>query len=436
MASGLKPEEANKFLEQFEGSIPAGRQKGNVLGVVGKDGLTREKQEAFEKEMAKEGAAFGARIGLAPDTAGDLAGVVSQYTKLNKVEDFAGQLGSMAYGLNEGRGKISPLARSELGAAGNLVGSEHMKDLAELGAWVGVASTVAKGAGSSGTKVNQADALLNTAEGKGGYKYLEKIGVTKQSGDLEKLRVLRDDLVRNGGADWNSYLKSPDRGFGNKTEVAAAVAMAKNFDVLEQRTAEARRRHNNGAETIALDRDFLGKTITGANRQAEASAAAADFVKGKPGESVAVARKFAEARLKARGEIDTRDTNRDDGAWDATLGGIATKIGGGVDARRQRINREMLTRADQEAGRVGVKGVDSRVYRRLNRQEEVDREYRDVSARIAAKGGDATGGNGEVVAELKKLVAIEEEKRRAAQMPRAAAPAPPGRKGAAAPGRP
>lgn len=428
MASGLKPDEAVKFLEQFEGSIPAGRQKGNIApGKAAKD------REALEREMAQEGAAFGGRTGLAPQTAGDLAGVVSQYTPIRKLDDFAGQLGAISYGLNEGRGKLDPLARSMLGAAGNAVGSGHVKDLAELSSWVGVASTVAKSAGSSGTQYKQVSNLLNTVGGRTG-QYLERVGVAGKGTDLEKLRALRADLDRNGGKDWNTYLN--EQGFNNRTDRAATVAMAKNLEVLEQRIARARQMTGNGGETIALDKAFLGRTITGAKRQAEAAQAAAEFVRGKPGESVNVARQMAEGRLKARGEIDTRLTNLGDAAWDSTFGGVGQKVGGHVDSRRMRINKEMLAAADREAERVGVKGVDPRVYKRLNRQEDVDAAYRDVSGRITAKGGDPTGGSKEVVAELRKLVQIAEDERRQAQAPVPAAPAPPRGKPAPAPGRP
>jgi hypothetical protein len=326
MASGLKGDEAEKFLSQFEGSIPAGRQAGNVMGTVGENGLTEEAQKKFEKELAMTGAAFGARIGLDPATAGDLTGVVAQYTKLNSAEDLAGQLGAMSYGLNEGRGRISPLANSELGAAGNLVGSKHMADLAELSAFVGVASTVARSAGSSGTKVNQMDALLNTGANKKDYDYLKNIGVVDQKTDLEKLRVLRADLLKNGGDDWNGYLLS--KGFNEKTERAATVAMASNFEVLDQRVTRARQETKNGGAVIKANKTFLETEITGANRQGEAALAASAFVQGTQAEHATVARKFALARLQARGigdnadrvafgeAIDTPLTNATDNALD------------------------------------------------------------------------------------------------------------------------
>ncbi len=430
MASGLKPDEAVKFLEQFEGSIPAGREKGNIA--PGKKDADRQ---AMEREMAREGAAFGARTGLSPETAGDLAGVVSQYTKINKIEDFAGQLGAMEYGLNAGRGKINPLAKSELGAAGNAIGAGRVKDLAELGAWVGVASTVSKSAGSSGTQFKQVDNLLNSIGGTTG-DYLDRIGVSGAKGDLNKLRALRADMQAHGGEDWNKYLS--EQGFHNRTDRAATVAMAKNLDVLEQRIAKAREQAATGAVTIALDRDFLGRTGVGAKRQSQAALAASEFVKGQPGESVSIAREFAEARLKAGGFIDTRATNATDALWDATLGGISTKVGGGVDSRRQRINKEMLEAANREAERVGVQGVNPQTFKRLNRQEDVDAAYRDVAGRIKAKdkNADPTGGMKGVEAAVKELVQIEKQKLAQRAAPPVAAPPAPRGKGAAVPGRP
>lgn len=108
MEGGMTPEDATRYLEQFEGSSPAGRQKGNITPEV-------------EKELALEGMKFGTRVALQPKTAGDLAGVLSQYGKIGSVEEGAGKLGAIAHGLNEGRGNLEPLTRSLLKTAGAVV---------------------------------------------------------------------------------------------------------------------------------------------------------------------------------------------------------------------------------------------------------------------------------------------------------------------------
>jgi hypothetical protein len=428
MASGMKPDEAVKFLEQFEGSIPAGRQLGNIG--AGKNAV--EKKE-LERAMALEGAAFSARLGINPETGGDLSGVISQYTKIGKIEDFAGQLGAMAYGLNEGRGKLTPLIRGELGQAGAAVTDGRVKDLAELGSFIGVASTVAKSAGSSGTKFSQMDALLNTVGGEQG-DYLQSIGVSDKKGDLAKLKELRKDLDKNGGGDWSTYLYS--KGFHNKTDRQSTVAMARNIDVLEQRIATARGMVGRGGETIAADAAFLGRTITGQNRKSLAAEAASDFIKGSANESIVVAQRNATSRLKLPGvdAIDTPLTKATDAIFDHTIGALASPFG--ITGNRQsRINKEMLRSLEEKGKSVGVNfgyyhggtldqgNVNAEVRRR---QDEIRKK--DPNANVM-------GDSKEVAQKLDKLIAIGQQQL-AGQKQNAAPPPPPRGKGGAVPGRP
>lgn len=426
MASGMDPKESEKFLSQFEGSIPAGRQKGNL----GAAGAGRDK---LEKAMAREGAAFSARIGLDAATGGDVAGSISMYSKIDKVEDMAGQLGAMAYGLNEGRGRITTLMRSELGAAAQAVGTGRVKDLAELGAFVGVGSTVSKTASAAGTKYSQLDSFLNRQGGPSG-DYLDSIGASRAGTDYEKLDIVRKDLQKNAGTDWDRYLAQ--KGFGSKQERAAAVGFASNFDVLTQRIANSRKIADTGGATVmAENRAFLGRTITGQARQADAAKAAAEFLQGKGGESVMVAQISAEARLRARGEIDTRETERQDAIIDQTTNKIPRNLGG-VDSRRMRINKEMLAALNTEAARVGVSPISDRVGLRLNRQNEVEAAFRSKSAEILAKDPNAnvTGGSGEIVAKLQALIDIENAKQAQRNGPQP--PPPPAGKGGVVPRRP
>jgi hypothetical protein len=416
MASGMSPSDSVKFLEQFEGSIPAGRQKGNI----GAAGMNDEQKKQLEHEMAKEGAAFGSRIGLEAATAGDLAGVIPMYRKISSVNDLAGEQGALAYGLNEGRGKVTTLMRSELGASGNLVGSGHAPDLAELGALVGVASTTAKTASSAGTGVKQLDQLLYTGKDQNGGDYLESIGVNKQKGIVNRLRVVRDDMKKNGGDDWNSYLLS--KGFESREQRASTVAMATNFDVLEQRTVKARAMAKDGGATIAANQEFLNSTVTGQNRKGQASEAASEFIQGKSKESLIVGRKFAESRLRARGEIDTRETNATDAIYDNTIGLPSQKIGGHLGSREMRVNRELLEGLDKEAARVGVKGVDPSAYRRTDRDEDMKKAYNEAAARVQAAGGNPNGGNKDVVDKLTELVDLQKEAARNAQAGRGPIP--------------
>jgi hypothetical protein len=427
LATGMTPGESVKFLEQFEGSIPAGRQKGNI----GTDKMTPEQKKTLEQQMALEGARFGNRIGLDASTSGDLAGVAAQHGKIEKVEDLAGVLGGMAYGLNEGRGKVSTLAKSELGAAANAIGSGRIKDLVEMGAFSGVASTISKGAAGSGTKFDQMDALLNTADGKGG-QFLQSIGVDKADGDLEKLRVLKDHLMQSGGKDWNAYLAK--QGFGSQWQRAATVGMigtgGSNFNVLEERIKKGRAMAGNGAQVMKDNAQFVDNSLVGDHRKGQAAQAAADFMKGREGEEFANARKMALARLTARGEIDTAATNATDRLFDNTVGAPSRMLGG-AGSRDERIEAEAINHFQAEAKRVGV-DIPRDKYN-LSGEEGAKKAFRELGPEIQAKGGMPYGDPKEVAEKLQTLIDLEKAKQAKQQLP---PPIPPGGGGHAFPGRP
>ena len=352
-AGGMDFDEALKFGEQFEGSLPAGKQKGHIA-----DG---QKQSLME-----EAAAFGSRIGLDAATAGDLAGVIPQYVDLTKddkgkpltdqqgVDKGLGQLGALAYGLNEGRGKISTLARSEIGAAASALASGHVSDHAEMGAFAGVASTFTKSASGSGTGFKQMDRLVNEGLGDEG-EWLKSIGVADQKGDLAKLKVLKAhiDAQRAAAADPSKfdakgYLQS--KGFRENGELDSTLAFLENVDVLEKRTVEARKRAGDGQSVRASNREFLASQ-TGQDRQGRAMQEAGNYEQTRRRQRLAAARKAAYGQLQAEGKIDTFGTNLTDGFMDGTINKLKPNT-----EHEARIDQRVWENARDAAHRAGIEG--------------------------------------------------------------------------------
>jgi hypothetical protein len=376
-AGGYKFDDAIRFGEQFLGSLPAGEQKGNI---------TPEQAAALETE----GARFANRIGLDPATGGDIAGVIPQYVDMTKdangrklttdqgVEKAMGQLYALQYGLNEGRGKITSLMRSEIGAAAPALAAGRIADHAEMGAFVGVASTFAKTGASAGTAFKQMDALINVApdaplapnptrdlrrliagkapladEPPEGGAFLKSIGVTDAKGDLEKLRALKrhmDEMkAKDPNFDPNAYLVG--KGFGNKTEVGSTLGFLANFDVLEKRTIEARRKAGLGREAIDANRRYAS-SLEGQNQQATALVEAATYEQTQRHQRTSIARKFALGQLRKENKIDTSASNFEDWANDF-VSGPTRKWSGELESRATGVDarvRENLVKAARQVG--------------------------------------------------------------------------------------
>jgi hypothetical protein len=292
------PEEIAPFLTAYEGSSATGRLAGNIGGEVGKDGYTKQQQEALEAKVKVTGAQFGTRTGMDARTAGDLTGVITTYKKINSEVDVAGQLGGMHYGLDQGRGEISPLARSELAQAGSAIKSGRASGLPEVGAFIGVASVIAKGAGSSGTTYSHISRLLNEVDDGGDSKkaqFVRDSGMGAVKGDFAKLKALRDYIAKVKPDDVNAFLKT-EGGFGNDTDRRDIAGTLDNVDVLEKRIAEAKRVAANGQEVI--DKNHRNQTqMASVNRSTEVGQFANQVETGLMAEKLAQGMGKARERL-------------------------------------------------------------------------------------------------------------------------------------------
>jgi hypothetical protein len=358
-AGGYKFDDALKYGEQFLGSSPAGVQAGHVTP----DQLTK---------LESEGAKFANRIGLDPATGGDLAGVIPQYIDLTKdkngnplttdqgVQKAMGQLGALHYGLNEGRGKITTLARSEIGVASAAMAQGRISDHAEMGAFVGIASTFTKTASGSGNGFKQMDALINRSEGDEG-EFLDSIGVSAARGDRAKLQKLKEhiDATRAGSADPSSfdtgkYLAS--KGFGSREEKSSTIGYLANLDVLDKRIARARALSESGQGVIDANRQY-GFSLEGQNQLGDAAKEKAEYDQTRAHQRTVVTRKFALAQLRDEGKIDTTASNFKDWADDFVANGYnSIKVkdwSGDQNSMATRIDeraRENLVKSGHAAG--------------------------------------------------------------------------------------
>jgi hypothetical protein len=390
------PEEASPFLTNYEGSAATGRMAGNIGGEVGKNGYTKQQQDALEAKLKIRGAKFATRTGLDARTAGDLTGVVSTYKKLASENDLAGQLGGMHYGLDQGRGEISPLARGELGQAGSSIQSGRVSGLPELGAFIGVASVASKSASSSGTTYGQVSRFLNeSGEGNENQaQFIKESGMGAAKGDFAKLKALRDHLVQVKPEDSNTYLES--KGYGNSTDRRSVLGMVGNVDVLEKRIAEAKRIADNGQEVIARD-EANQRQSSSVNRGAEAAKFESEIEVGLGAQTLAQGKAFATARmmnpnqpggqkLKAKGFQVAEDS-----LYEAYKFGAET-------GEESRINAETVEGLVRGGRQVGVDvpkrfpGLMKNLKRDGQGPEKFAYDFEHAAYAVSKAGGDPFGG--------------------------------------------
>ncbi|HWE38553.1 MAG TPA: hypothetical protein VG406_18425 [Isosphaeraceae bacterium] len=426
VATGLKEAEARKFQEQFEGTLPAGLGRGNI---------TRDVAE----KLAEEGGRWATRTGLDGATAGDLTAMLPQYSKVPSVEVGASQLGQIGFALNEGRGNLSPLAKSLANTAGSLVDEEGgpVKSLPELAAILGVASQNANPA-AAGTRVQQAFRALNRFDGDRGQT-LQGLGI---GGDddllarLQKVAPMVRDANRPGRGGAAKALW--EAGFHNQAENRSLIQLVNNLDAIERRVARVRALDSpqkvaaDGQRVMALDADFLRREKAGQRRVGEAVQDAGQLVRGRGGEVLQALRQAAEGRLKARGAIDTTATNLTD-SINAGFG-VGTLLGGRPQ-REERIDREVRRMLEEQGRSVGVdagKVLDRHrafavPFPQLSTPEDTRRRGVEAAAEaIRAKGGDPIG-SAEVLKELRAIRdAVADGNRARGEPPRHFLPPAPG----------
>jgi hypothetical protein len=349
MDAVMMPEEMVKYLEQFEGSIPAGEQKKHI------DRKTKD-------ELALEGAKFGARVKLAPHTAGDLAGIIPQYTDLThdkngkeipqdqRTARAMTQMGRVEYGLNMGRGKLEDLTRSMINTAGAVVGQGGIEDLGELAAIQGVASTHANPK-ESGTRVRQAVRALRDTQGDAKLFLTKTAGIEDGDSHIERLEKVKVqiDKAKANGKQGDDYLRSV--GFKNEDELRAVQEQVEDLDIIKKRIAEGRR-FVTGKAVMRKDDKFQTNERVGVRRKQMATKAGQEILMGEESERYVMAKENAEQRQRQAQAIG--------GPWHGAremIGdffGIRTKLLGGESMREKGKGQWAEQALIREAERLGI----------------------------------------------------------------------------------
>jgi hypothetical protein len=336
--AGMLPDDARQFMEQYEGSAPAGRTKGNIA-------------PELESAVAVEGMKFGTRVNLQAKTAGDLTGVLSQYGKINSVEQAAGQLGSIAHGLNEGRGNLEPLTRSLIKTAGTIVEENGgpVGSLPELAAMLGVASTNAT-PDRAGTMLTNAVLGMRHFKDDAQGQTLKDLGVTpkmkfRDSLNLIAPKILAADKSGEGGDTWLR-----NHGWDNKQEITGILQLSRNLDVVDKRVKKAMGK-GDGKTVMDDNEKFFSRERAGITRKIAARKAAQNFLLGQSREYSKMALDAgAQKMVEEHNKGGVRNSAREF-AFD--LGGILPAVGLEKTADYESKLR-FMTMLEQEGKRVGV----------------------------------------------------------------------------------
>ena len=454
--SGLQPQEAKAFMEQFLGSVPAGKTKGNIT-------------DAVAAEVAEEGAAFGSRMGIAPKTAGDFAGVMSQYQKIPDRVAAAQVMGQVAYGLNEGRGNVEPLLRTLISTAGSVVElGGPMESLADLAVMEGVASTHANPY-ATGTRLKQAVRALRETKGPQG-EWLKAHGVKNGMSHLDRLKAIKPALMAEVAQGKGLDQAIKDNITDDDSETRSLAEQLNDIDLMDARLKK--KEDITGFKVIAQNQEFLKKDRTGRRRVQRARKAAQEFVVGQANEDMELAKENASQMMLDKGETTGKLNKFKE--WASDGGGLLPLLGFEKTSERwkfERAQQELIKEARAKGmteEEIFVKhmqydpeGIKSAsipggrehndtalgITRWLSTERSQKEGYRALSTAVSARNGNTDGAAPAIVDRLDKLV--KETKEQTASIkkwvaagpmppaaPAAAPPAAPPRAGAAAPRRP
>ena len=252
---------------------------------------------------------------LAPNTAGDLAGVISQYTDLTKDEDGKdlpqdrrldkgmAQMGRVAYGLNEGRGTSSPWpARSSTPPGPSSRWAAPVEDLGRTRRDPGRrvhprqpprvrAPGSARPSGGSGTPSGIGRGLPHQ-DGQ------HRRTPTPTSQRLEKVKAAIDSAKKNG---MPAGRLSPGRRVhrpGRDAGPSASRSRTSTSSNSGSRRGGPHRPDRSRARTTNSSR-----SRTEARRRQLARKAGQEFLVGESTEPLAIAKENAEQKLREKGEI-------------------------------------------------------------------------------------------------------------------------------------
>lgn len=289
--AGLTTDEANAAGVQFDGSIPAGRQKHNIT-------------PNLEKPWFQEAMKFGVRMGLKPDTIGDMAGVIPQYTPIKNVAQGAGILGGIAHGLNEGRGNLEPLMKSLIKVAGAIVteGGGAINNLPEAAALLGVESTISN-PDRAGTLLKHSVQALRHFKDDAQGGTLKHIGVKPGMSEMESLRKIAPKLIEADKLGLGADVWLTQHGFGEQREREGLVALTRNMEIVEERIKAVQTIQHDGKTVIQKNADFLDHEKAGIARMVKAEKSAQDLITGMTVEMPELGRKSGHSQLRNENKV-------------------------------------------------------------------------------------------------------------------------------------
>ncbi len=284
--SGLNFNEANELKRQYEGTVPAALQKGNI---------TQEVSDAILGETAKT----GARLGGDQGTRGEMAGIVGQFGKVGSTGEGLAKLEASRKQLVDGRGDDGPLTKSLLSAAPTLIESGMVGSIEEASALIGttslkggplMADTTAKSLvkGLRGTTTEQAQKLESVF----GIKRGSTEDLESRLGKVvPKLRQVKDS-----GTDVASFLRDEIK--LPAEEVEAVSYMIDNYEMLKGRMATARQDAKSGGAGVLADNAKFLASPEGMKMRAESQGEANVFTQGERVKGASAMAALEEANLK------------------------------------------------------------------------------------------------------------------------------------------
>lgn len=421
--AAMQPEKAIKFLEQFKGSVATGAQKQHI-------------DKWTEEDFGKEAAKFGQRIGLNPATSGDLAGSIPSHIDLmhsrngNKVphnvavERGMTEYGRIAYGLNEGRGNLQPLAHAMLNSMGSNVGKgKAVPDMGDYSAIFGVATTH-NAPKHSGTQIDRAIAALDDEQGPAG-KFNRTFGnfagvKIDFLSRIKRIRAMADEAKEKKGIDTKTFLKT--KGFGhNNAQLEALTEQVEDYHIIKERIDKGRATIQGKIE-MRKNTEFIDSDRAGAKAKTEANKAAHEFVIGGKHEQVEIAKDRAEQRAKKAGTMG--GTGNDYMFWLGDLMGAKTMLG--FQSSKENFKEvEAEKELYKEALRVGIPKEHARnllghhrmktlhgshgewhqdVYQDVRTEKERRTGWNALAQQVERKGGNVYGSLPDNRPEIKHMI--------------------------------
>lgn len=270
VASGLSVNEADNFIRQFEGTVPIGKQLGNI-------------DDATASRIKLEGAKYGARLGGDQGTRGELLGILPQFSKITSKEEAMGKAEAVRIALTEGRGDDSPLTRSLLNVVGKIGGEGGMVGSIEENAALVGTTSLASGPLAADQRALQISRAVRGTTKESMQKTQDAFGL-KVGNTLsleQRLEKIIPKLlqVQASGGDVVSWLRTnvdmPQE------EAEALREFMPNFGVFKGRAAKARETAKNGGAAVVAENAAFASTDAGRALQTSSENEAAGFLVGE-----------------------------------------------------------------------------------------------------------------------------------------------------------